>query len=416
MNKEKAGRMEAWLEDHFIDPDGLVYTFLDKGTKRPPTEETFAGTGEPSSFQDWHINGFTRSEFAAYENCGMCAGAYLQALLLQFRLTGNSSALDRARRCFGAIKHVFAIGKLLEPGFFPKIYGGRFSPQTSTDQVLYAVTAMDAFHEFANANEKAEICAMIPSMVEFWVKRQYRYTYYQCVDMQWPLERFPSLLVLASKYSGDTSFKREYDRLLPLTAEPGNARITPKIKGKEQPIAFERQHHAWLANQLADAITMDVMQYDILLRHDPGNPLADSWRQGIRTMWDEAKLTLAPNGKYYHHVLVDMDTGEPRRTPGYSQDGTEFHGAQSGWSTMIIRGALMGLPYMLDCAEEIAEKTKPVLEKLDINDLTYYDEPERFAPKYRFKSRLLSGDAITNWLWAYWLNETLSDNARRTGI
>ena len=38
----------------------------------------------------------------------------------------------------------------------------------------------------------------------------------------------------------------------------------------------------------------------------------------------------------------------------------------------------------------------------DAKDFTYYDEPERFRPELRFKTRFLSGDSIANWLWAYW--------------
>jgi len=225
MNSEKAVRMGAWLEGHFVDPNGVIYTQLDKETGRPPKEEMFSSAGVYESARDWYIEGYSRSELAAYENCGMCTGAYLRSLLCQYRLTGDAAALARARRCFNAIKHIFEIGKQLEPGFFPKIYGGRFSFQTSTDQVLYAVAAMDAFNEFANEAEKTDVKTMIPLMVNFWVRRQYRYTYYQEIDMPWPQERFPSLLALAYKYSGDESFKREYERLLPLTSEPGNARL-----------------------------------------------------------------------------------------------------------------------------------------------------------------------------------------------
>ena len=152
---------------------------------------------------------------------------------------------------------------------------------------------------------------------------------------------------------------------------------------------------------MADCITMDVMELDYLLSNDPGNPLARTWKTSVLTMWNEAKITLAPDGKYYSQVLVDMQTGEVRRPPGYQQGDGEYHGAKSGWSSMIARAAVTVAKYY-PADEAIRASVSKVLNSLDVNDFTYYDEPERFPPEFRFNTRFLSGDAIANWLWAYW--------------
>ena len=396
--KQWAMRIEAAVEEHFVDPNGVVYSFLDKATRRPPTDAFFVGA-ETSV----RVPGVSDSDFHMHENCGMCSGAYMQAMILKHQGTGDPSALARARRCFGALRHIYEIGKELEPGFFPKIYGGRFSPQTSTDQVLYAVSAMDNFHSLANPDEKKAIGEMIPAMVEFWVKRQYRLTYYCEKDMLWPLDRFPSLLALAGIYSGREIFKTEYERLLPLTEHTDCSRIGRKLAGEVEPSEMERDAHSWLVSHSADAMTMAAMQYDLLLRNSPNDPMRGKWLAALRQMWDESKLTLAPDGRCYTSVLVGMDDMKPRRTPVPSGGYPEPHGAESSWSTMLVRGGLLALPYLPERRDEIVQGALATLSALDVDDFTYYDEPERFRPELRYKTRMLSGDAIANWLWAYWL-------------
>lgn len=400
---EKAIRIENWLDAHFIDQNDVVYTFIDKASLRPAQETLFHDAGSRKGVGDFSVEGYERSELATYENCGMCTAAYMQALVYRYRVENNLETLTKVRRCFTALKRIFDMGKPLEPGFFPKIYGNRFSDQTSTDQVLYAVMAMDHFYEFASSSERAEIDMMIPLMINFWVKRNYKYTYFHLKDMQWPLVRFPALLLLACKHSQNAVFKDEYKRLLSqgFTMEPEFAQLKEKQAGKVIPCDYEKKHHAWLVVNIADCVTMDVMELDYLLSNDPGNPLARTWKNSVMTMWNEAKITLAPDGKYYSHVLVDMKTGEVRRTPGYQQGDIDYHGAKSGWSCMIARAAVTVAKYY-PSEDAILATVSNVLNSLDVNDFTYYDEPERFAPEFRFNTRFLSGDAITNWLWAYW--------------
>lgn len=390
----KAAAIEEWTENHLIDPDGVVYSQVDT-SGRTLTDALF----DPES--EVHLPGVSQADFWNYENCGMTTGAYLQALVFRYEAERDPAALDRAKRCYRALRHIYDMGKQLEEGFFPKIYGARFSRQTSTDQVLYAVMALDKYAPHANEEEREEIARMIANMIRFWVKRKYHFGYYHIPDMLWPLARFPSLLLLAFNHSGEKLFKDEYDRLLAegVNRFPGESRLRRKLAGEILPTEYEKKQHAWLIHALPDAVTMDVMELDYLLRHDPGNSWAETWRKSTAMMWNEGRLALAPNGKAYTHVLVDMETGRPRRPdPSPGVPGTE-----TGWSTMIARAGVQAAPHLTGQKEEIIGQARLVLEALAIADLTYFDGPERFGPKEKFKTRFISGDAVTNWLWAYWL-------------
>jgi len=399
----RAEETEDFLRQYFLDSHGVVLSLLDKQTLRLPGDDFFPPPQENmTAGEDWFVPGYSRGEFGGYENCGMCTGACLQAAVYRHLATGDAAALDEAGRLFDGLRHIYELGRQLEEGFFPKIYGGRFSSETSTDQMLYAVFALDQYAEVAPSAHREEIARMIPAMVGFWVNRNYIYSYWHVKDMAWPIMRFPPLLRLASKYSDAPIFRSEYERLLGegMPQLPEWAYLDQKRDGRRGISDYERKEGGLLVANMADCLTMDGMNLDLLLRLDPGHPRAAQWRQGFETMWDLARLTLAPNGKVYSQVLVDSTTGEARRTKGYPADGP--HGAQTGWSTMVARGGVMAARYLPERREEIRETVIGILGVLEISDMTYLDEPERLPPHQRFKTNLLSGDAITNWLWAYW--------------
>ncbi|MHB9069396.1 MAG: hypothetical protein ACYC54_03400 [Sedimentisphaerales bacterium] len=412
MNKlllNRAYEIETWAEDRWLDSNGVVYSFIDKKNAAPLTDEFFGSDQNP-----FRVQGYTPAEQHNYENCGMTTGAYLQALLCRYAIEKNEKVLEHARRCVHALKYIYDLGRELEEGFFPKIYGNRFTDQTSTDQVLYAVMALDHFCQYAKPSEKSEIDRMITSMVNFWVKRDYRYKYFAIENMLWPLDRFPSLLLLAFNHSGDSAFKREYDRLLAsgVNKHPGGERLRPKIDGECPAIPYEEKMQAWLISNLADSVTMDVMELDYLLRNDPNNSWSDVWKQSMRQIWEEGKLTLAPDGTMYVNMLVDMKTHQARRPdPDFICSEEEagswkwvghryIAGARTGWSTMIARGGVQAYGHLRD--PEMLSIINHILTSIDQTGLTYYDDPERFLPELRHKTQFYSGDAMANWLWAYW--------------
>ncbi len=397
--EERARKIEAWTEDRFIDRKGVVYSELDKATARPLTDSFFDAEIDVQKF----VPGVSPAAFWNYENCGMTTGAYLQALVCRYEVTGDTTALARARRCFQALAHIYEMGKQLEEGFFPKIYGGRFSNQTSTDQVLYAMLALDAFAPHANAPERAAIARMLAYMINFWVKRDYRYLYFHVPDMQWPLARFPSLLILAFNHSGDELLLGEYKKLLGagVNRRPGESRLLRKRNGEIKTTDYEKEQHAWLIANLADAVAMDIMELDYLLRNDPENSWADCWRGSVRMMWDQGHMAVGEDGAYYVNVLVDMDTGAARRPRARWDATAKVTGATSGWGSMIARAGVQAAGYLADPASAIAV-AKKILAAQDIQDFTYMNDPERWPPELRYKTRFYSGDAVTNWLWAYW--------------
>ena len=372
--------MQTFLETHFLDENGIVYSQIDTGTLRPVDAETFAGAETPA----WYPAGMTLPDFWSYENCGMTSGGYLSTLctiLADARRKDRERIRTLARRTFRALHRIYTIGMQWEEGFFPKIWGNHFSRQTSTDQYLYAMFAMDQYYPLASEEERSLIRKMIPAMVEFWRKRNYTLTYYHVKDMVWPPLRFPPLLLLACKYAPEESRKEEALRILSENMEkiPENSR---RKSG--------RLYH------LADAVTMDVMNLILMLE---SAFLPSSFRSvltaGMEKIWFEARQTLTEDGFYWTSMPCDCSTG-------IVIPGTEAqYGARSAWSTMVVRAGLQLSACVPALKEETRQCAERVLAKLTPETLYYYhpDDAGKLDRSKQFEVRFLSGDAVVNYLW-----------------
>ncbi|MEM7679267.1 MAG: hypothetical protein AAF449_25105, partial [Myxococcota bacterium] len=351
-----------------------------------------------------------------WENCSQSTGEYTAGLMQRYRVDGDPTLLDRARRSFGTFEYIFERGKEVEEGYMPKLYGDKLSRQTSSDQTLYAMVALEAFHPFASPAEQGKIDHMIVKMVEFWMDRDYKLDYFWWDDMQWPLGRFTSKLLLAIRHGGGEKFEKEYRRLLAIgvNRDATEARLWPKLDPSYEPMAYEKQQNAYYVGEFCGSISMEVTEIDVLLRLDPDNGWADCWRHCIRRVFDEAKLAISPDGFEYLHILVDMDTldvrvPEPQRLN--VQDARVWQGfdyaigARSTASSYIARAALEGYRHLRD--PQMAEVASHVLRSFEPHRTPHYLDPERFAAPYRHRTRLLAGNDVVNWIWAYWLGREL---------
>ena len=402
----KARRIGEFVENRMIDGNGTVYTMLDKTTRRPPDDAFFADAGEPAPDDVFAaVQGFTRRDVSLYENCGMCTGAYLVSLALQRRSEKDPALPGRMRRTYEALRRIYRIGDGQEHGYFPKIYGDRLSPETSSDQYLYAMIGMDAYFEYADPEEQREIRTMIPAMAEFWLRHNYIRSYFRTRDLHWPLVRFPIFMLMAARYSGKPEFRAEYKRLLTLWEDGYIAdrriyfRPAPEYRRLFGPES--RAEDICVACGMQDYTTMRANELEYLLLHDPANRLAPAWRAALRDGWEQSKLVLTPEGKAMNAAFVDRRRGEFRPATASGR-----RSSRSGWSSMIIRAAFQALRF-LPSDGEIRATGLRVLDQLDLDSLTYWDDADQLPANLRFKSRFLSGDAVTNWLWAYWLARDL---------
>ncbi len=412
MKEEHLKPILELLDTHFTSSEGIIYGLLDRETRRPADEHTFRGATPLSDLKgtdmrEWYVEGYTRPELAAHENSGMATGAALTAAVMAYRRTGDEEALKRARKLFGGVKRICEVGATYEPGFITKYYGARFTYETSNDQCLYLTWGMDTYREVATDEEKAFIARQIPAIVDFWMRHNYTYTYFQLKDMRWPPLRFPALLALAYEYTGDDKYLKASEEIMAdnIDCVPEFAAI-PRYRNRRYS-DYEEEHDIRYLHGMADCVTMDTMHLTLLLRCLPESRFAPQWRKGIETIWDEARRVLTPDGKCLTLAFYQMKDGQTVKP--YADSPLPW--ARTAWSTMIARAGLQGLPHMPHRRGEIIGAAKRVLEALGPDDLIYYEDLHGFPETRRFLERFLSGDAIANWLWAYELLQLCQGSA-----
>ena len=404
-----AERFERYLDARLVDGNGLVRTVIDARTEAPLTEDTFAG-GIPEGWHDWCVPGFSRPEFGGYENVGMTTGAYLNALVHKYRVTGSAETLEKIRAKVDALLRVAELGKTLEWGFFPKCYGGRFSLETSTDQVQYVMSALDNCYEYLDAATRVRVADLMVAMTEFWRKRDYKYTYFIYKDMPWPPLRFPPFLYLAGKYSGDPVYRREADALTAAHWQeiPQNSRFRPRELGE-----YEKKHGVKIIEALPDCVGMDTLNAELVLRTVPDTAYAETWRDSMLAMWREGERGLAPDGSCYTVLFEDLQTGALRQADDFDP-AFHCHGARTGMSTMILRGGLLAARHFPRERPAILARVRKELLKFEAPRQFSYlapEDAERLPERFRFKSRFISGDALSNYLWSCWLLAELEMNS-----
>lgn len=405
---QKAQQIEQFTEEKLIDEHGVLYASINEDTLLPWTAADIAPTDDYLI-----VPGFTTWEMLNYENSGMTSGAYLAALSYQYRVTEDPEVLERASRTFRGLCHFYDIGRELQEGFFPKAYGGRFSTEISTDQYLYAIKGMMAYLPIASAEDAAAIRRMIPKMVDFWVERDYRYDYFGIENMQWPLGRFPSLLLAAYTVSGDEKYRIEAERLNrehEVYLHPADSQLLMREQLK---VPFgeveQRLGNVYLGFWIHECSAMDIMELDECLQHSAS--YREDWLRSMAMSWQEGKLALVENGMARAWTTYDPATGEASSpTPQMTGIDGDIRWEHMQWigdylssrSTMLARVGVHVAKWLPE--ENAAETVQQILRDIPFEYMRHYMyfNEEQLLDRHRFLARQVDVDAISNWLWAYW--------------
>ncbi len=406
--EEKASRLEDFVRDNLIDLNGLVLSFVDAATGKPFS----AGEFTPDVDRMRHPPAMGTEDFGsyfAYENCGMCTGAWLTAQVLKYQVTKDVGSLQTARAAFEAIRELFDCSQAIAPGFFSKFHNGRISPEISTDQCLYAVWGLDQFSAFATAAEQKEIAQVITGIADFWTARGYKHPYRERdFEWPWPANRFPPLLWLAWRHSGERKYFDEFTRLSELDAV------------RELPPFFSMTLSRWRETaspgvshwpfKLEQAAQGQLSLAPMLLYDAPRR---STWLSHLRELITSCMPDLGEDCLGRGEFVFDEATGTAREveTP-YHSGGTPnpvweakgfISSARSGNSpTMFARALFAASPLFPE--EDWKSVAWRVLETLDTGSmLLKIDHQKQLPDNQAWLARCLSGDAVVNWLWSYWL-------------
>ena len=406
---EKETYFRQYTDKYLIREDGVVYSSVFDETLKPWTSKDIKPTDEFINipYEIWDI--------LNYENSGMTTGAYLAVQSYRYMVTKNEAALQQAQRCFRGIQYIYNVGKQKEVGYFPKIYGGVYSEETSTDQYLYAMKGMMAYMGIAPETDVQAIKSMIPQMVDFWVKRKYRRTYFGIKNMLWPLGRFPSLLLMAHKVSGHKKYLDEFKRLNQeekIYLSPTDSPIYGRLNA-DRPVECsdyeKRKDNMFLLRDIGECATMDIMGLDECLQYS--NAYKEYWLKSMKQAWYEGQLALTDNGLARVVFCYDPDTKRVTTPdPEYISESGEMDWSFMRWagghlcsrSTLLARAGINVAKWLPD--ENASQVAIKILADISPSNMKENIDPDgqQMLDKHRYRCHDVSVDAIVNWLWAYW--------------
>jgi len=180
--EEVARYYQAFTENHLIDTDGLVRTYVSPKTLLPFTLAEIRPRFD-ERLRDLCQNSADPAGALTYENSLMATGEFAMSQIARYQHTGAPAALALARRSVRAILNVAIEGRHYMPGYLPKPHGGlasaRYSHEMSTDQYTKAIAALDQWRPYAAAAERDEILRFLADASEFFVARRFRFPWRQ---------------------------------------------------------------------------------------------------------------------------------------------------------------------------------------------------------------------------------------------
>lgn len=148
-----AQRLERLIDEKFVGPHGVLYSQLDENWR--PFKSPL-----PVGEEVMIVPGATADEAGMrnYENSGMVQGEFLAAMCAKYRVTADPTALEKARRTYRGIRHVYEQSVALKgEGYYCKSWGGVAQPETSSDQYIYTLYGLDRYSSLASPAEQKEM-------------------------------------------------------------------------------------------------------------------------------------------------------------------------------------------------------------------------------------------------------------------
>ena len=410
--EKRAEKIKSLVELGLVDEHGLLRSAVNADTMLP-FHYGFFDDKHYYEYPGRNWNDF--ADMISYENVGMSSGAYLAAICHKYKVSGDEKDLDIAARTFRGIVWLYKLSQQVEPGFYCKCYGGKLSREISSDQYIYTFAGLDEYFQLASSGEQDIIRRMIGEMVCFWMRKNYSYPYFGR-QLNWPLERFPAFTWLAWIYTGEKAFMNEFQRLC---EQPDVRKKIPfgrknwsellrDYKDFAPIYNFEKNSGKRILHGNGEHTASGWLSLYPMLKYDA--PETGLWLKKAKEMLDRDRRFLEEDGSVGGCYLVDPTSGELSPVTEILHDGSGsiwkyfrlISGYRSGmWSATFAR-ALVSMNQYIDEAE-LAMAAK-ILSKHDSGKLLWMNDPDKkqFPGDMKWMAATWSGDAATNWLWAYY--------------
>jgi len=399
----KAQRLEALVEEKMLQQHGMIPMFVRASDFQLPTAEDYQG-----AYRHRHLHGKTEEELGlppmhvwrAWENTASDTAYYLAAMSFKYRVTHDPDTLAVCRRTLAALKYIYMlpIENGGEAGFLCKPYGGKYSNQSSLDQVQCVTWGLAAYRPIAPPEDVATIDQMTEDFSRFLMRYQYtmpngyfgisaaELRHRQGVDYAsrgWKRAVIVlPVLNLAWRGTGDDDFANEIDHWYTECDKLPRSILSAK---KFSAAGFgDRPRNLYLCSLLMD---MDPSRYT-------------RWRDIMKSYYLQGRTGLLEDGTYVTSWTYDSTQGgmKPKEMPsvggGYGRTGR---------SAIFAMGCVAAQRWLRDVPMQ--DDARKILLNLDEDTFRFImplDEKHPLPSEWQVESKMLDGDCLTAWLCAYW--------------
>ncbi|HEY3132317.1 MAG TPA: hypothetical protein VGL91_22875, partial [Acidobacteriota bacterium] len=148
--------LESYLFQHFFDPDGILYAYIDIQTGKPFSSEYMS-----TQYLDlFHVP--NPVHYWSNEDSMQYSGYLLAALYEKYMATKDSRVIEQMNQIYRGIKKVYDLSQSLEPNSFSRPYGGlqnmaRYKEPLGTDQAQSLFWGLWLFRQLADERLQPQI-------------------------------------------------------------------------------------------------------------------------------------------------------------------------------------------------------------------------------------------------------------------
>uniref|UniRef100_UPI00404B8132 Kelch repeat-containing protein n=1 Tax=Cephaloticoccus sp. TaxID=1985742 RepID=UPI00404B8132 len=433
---ERIATIEQFLDQHYFDAQGLMYSHINWREERPFTADDFTP-------KDSTMPGPEPWQWMSYENSSFISGILLAAQCYRYEATQDPAALALATKAFHSLDVNYALteqrnraaegpdqkagfigqgGGVANPaGFFCKPYYGQATDATSTEQHFAPMIGLYRYWHIADEPTRARIAQMFSEVSRLW-RAGYLINYFgEPWDMEQSYPRAQRHMFLwmvmhrlAYEVTRDPESLAEFNRLHAHYANLPTPRETEWGMGHPSYVSTEdRSFHVQM-----------VIGADLLLELE----LADTprWLNGMEAWWRYSQIGQRDDLASYYFIRINALTGQWDKLPLSIKPRALWK------SPFMLHNAILPICWLGTqerqtissaiiarripaAAIEARKRYDRIYAGLDKDHLKWFVDPEGVMPDpLKWMLNVMQGDALAFYDLGYWYARAHHDSSMNT--
>lgn len=433
---ERIATIERFLDQHYFDAQGLMYSHINWREERPFTRDDFTPA-------DSTMPGPEPWQWMSYENSSFVSGLLLAAQCYRYAATQDPAALALAAKAFRSLDVNYRLTEqrnraaegpeqkagfiaqsasgATTAGFFCKPYYGQATDATSTEQHFAPLLGLYRYWPLADEATKQRIAQIFREVSARWRGGYFINYFGEPWDMEKSYPRAQRHMFLwmvmhrlAYEVTGDTASLAESQRLHARYANMPTPRETEWGLGHPFYVSTEdRSFHVQM-----------VIGAELLLELEPAD--SPRWLRGMEAWWRYSQIGQREDLASYYFIRINALTGQWEKLP------TSIKPRALWKSPFMLHNAILPICWLGTqerqtissaiiarhvpaASEEARQRYDRIFAGLDKAHFKWFVDPEGVMPEpLQWMLNVMQGDALAFYALGYWYDRAHRDSSMNT--